>query len=166
MLKKKILPFSEILDAIITSMNCSNVEFSEYLKKKNVFISEKRISEYRNRTTNISYPRAREMLNAINYKVSEQELIQSIEENENIIKSMNYQNETYLKSGIRINLRSLLDNENQPEKVKVILEERIEYLFGKSKGKLNTYIGNLIKKDLEKFILERDDKNDRGNSDY
>jgi hypothetical protein len=152
-----IQPFAETINTIIRENKMTNCEFSEYLKKKGVNISEKRISEYRNYLNNIPYQKARGILIAFNISMDENELFQALEENGRIVKTNDYAKMKYLRSGISINLEKLL--EGQPASVtRYILEDRIRDLYGNEKRNLSIYITQLIKKDLEAFILEKENK--------
>ena len=150
-----IQPFAETINTIIRENKMTNCEFSKYLKENGVDISEKRISEYRNYLNNIPYQKARSILTAFNIKMDEEELFKALEENRKIVKTNDYAKMRYLRSGISINLEKLLEG-HSASVTRYILEDRIRDLYGNNQRNLSTYITELIKKDLEAFILEKE----------
>ena len=156
------MKFSDILDAAMRDYGVGVRNFAEVLEEQGITdINFRRISDYRNGNHTPTYDRAKLMLRALEYEISEEELLDALRENREEIKNQ----ESYLNSEskevrrtIRIKLKRLIPN-IEPEEAERFLQNRIEELFGDS-SRISDYIQSLIAKDLQQYVIDREDIND------
>ena len=121
-------------------------------------INFRRISDYKNGLHTPSYDKAKKILSILEYDISEQELLDALNENKESIKDQ----KKYLSSEskeirrtIRIKLKRLIPGV-EPEEAERYLLTRIEELFGNNK-EISNYIQSLIAKDLQQYIIDKED---------
>lgn len=118
-------------------------------------ISKKRISEYCNAKFTPSYEKAKILFNFLEWDMTDEEIIASLQANKEYIKS---RQDVYRRAGdkeLRISVRlkcSKILPDVSPERTGVILAERIKYLTGKSNDYVD-YLQALISKDLNEYLL-------------
>lgn len=152
-----MLPFSEIIKAEIYSSGIKLTTLSSNLQKKGFDISPKRLSEYQNGLNTPSFERAQIILNELGFKYKPQEIIESLELNKRVCKNNKaYTADLYKLISVRVLLTKLIPN-LEPEQIETILNDRIINLYG-DKTKISNYIHDLISKDLNEFILEKEKK--------
>lgn len=153
------MKFSDILDAAMKDYGVGVRKFEEVLEEQGITdINFRRISDYKNGNHTPTYDRAKLMLQTLEYDISEEELLEALKENREEIKSQ----ESYLSSEakevrrtIRIKLKRLIPD-TEPEEVERFLQNRIEELYGDS-TRISDYIQSLIAKDLQQYIIDRED---------
>lgn len=123
-------------------------------------ISDKRISEYCNALHTPSYEKARQLLDVLDYPLSDQELLESLRRNRELIREGSAMGGSYdpnreLHTTIRIKLRKLVPGQSAEENERY-LHERVLELFGREKS-LSDYIQWLIAKDLSESVISRED---------
>lgn len=121
-------------------------------------INFRSISDYKNGIHTPSYDKAKALLDALDYKVTEDELLEMLKQNKKEIKDNNeyvHSDNAELRRTVRIKLKRLLPGAD-PEVAERYLLERIQSICG-DKKRLSAYIQNLISKDLKQYILEEDD---------
>ena len=157
----RVIPFSDVLKEAMEYTGNNTKSLERLLIEKGVEdISFRRISDYANGQNNPSYSRAKHLIDALGYEMTEDELVASLEANRENVRQLNaYRRDkkSEYKTAIRLKLKNILPN-REPEYVQFMLENRITDLYGQE-GKLNNYIQDLIAADLQRFILEREDVN-------
>lgn len=159
----RIIPFSEVLKEAMEYTGNDNKSLERLLKKNGINnIDFRRISEYMNGQFTPPYAKAKNIMDVLEYSMSEKELVDSLEANKAYIKGLNaYKNDKNpeYRISLRLKLRKILPKK-EPEYVQFMLEKRIIELYGQE-GKLSIYIHDLIATDLRRYILEREDINNQ-----
>jgi len=151
--------FSGILQVAMDSYGVGCRRFQTILESRGINdITYKRISDYSNGVHTPSFEKARVMLNVLEYPIEDEELIQSLKLNKELIK----EEAEYMTSGskevrrtIRIKLKRLLPGQT-PEETERFLWQRISDLCGDEK-QLSLYIQGLISKDLQEYIVSKEE---------
>lgn len=160
-----MLPFSEIIKTEIYSQGITLTTLSNNLAERGFDISMKRLSEYQNGLVTPTFEKAQAILDELGFSFTSEEIIESLRLNKEVCKvNKAYTADLYKLVSVRVLLRKLIPN-LEPEQIETILNDRIINLYG-DKTKISNYIHDLISKDLNEFILEKekkDDKNYRGN---
>lgn len=151
--KKLILPFSEILDAHMTAGGFNVRSFTKFLNEKGINVSPQRVSDYRNCSATPSYERARQILDALEYSMSEKDLIDSLKQNKDIYKSYEYKREDFLKASVSLKLKAIFPDKDVMETKRIVLD-RIKELYGEN-GSFNTYLTDLVINDLHHSTLDK-----------
>ena len=151
--------FAGILSAAMDAYGVGCKRFEEILQDRGVDgIKYKRISEYRNGHFTPSYEKARLMLDALEFPISDEDLIRALDLNRSLIKeeqSYYVTDSKELRLSVRLKYRNIL-REYTPEETELFLRQRIADLFGDDKYK-SQYIERLIAKDLKEYIIDKED---------
>ena len=155
------IPFYQLLQEAMDFTE-NNMKSLEGLLQENGVnnINFRRISDYVNGQYTPPYTKAKHLLDAMGYSMSEEELVASLEANKQHIKELSFykkEKKSEYQTSIRLKLRNILPD-REPEYVQFMLENRIKELYG-PEGKLSIYIQDLIATDLQRFILESEDVN-------
>lgn len=154
-----MIAFSEIIKIEIYSQGIKLKDLSSNLKKKGYDITSKRLSEYQNGMVNPSFQKAQAILEELGFSYEPEEIVESLKLNEDICKNnKSYIADTYKFISVRLLLKKLIPR-LEPEQIESILNDRITDLYG-DKTKISNYIHDLISKDLNEFILEKEKEND------
>lgn len=154
-----MIAFSEIIKTEIYSQGIKLKDLSSNLKKKGYDITSKRLSEYQNGMVNPSFQKAQAILEELGFSYEPEEIVESLKLNEDICKNnKSYIADTYKFISVRLLLKKLIPR-LEPEQIESILNDRITDLYG-DKTKISNYIHDLISKDLNEFILEKEKEND------
>lgn len=146
-----MLPFSEILKTEITDQGIQLSEVCSLINDDT--ITAKRLSEYQNGFHSPPFEKARKILDALGYEMSEDDLKESLKENREICRqNKEYSSDRYKVISLRIRFTKLLPGK-QPEEVERLLRNRIFDLYG-DETRISNYLHDLISKDLDEFILE------------
>lgn len=151
--------FKDILTVVMEDYGIGIRKLEEILVDQGITdINFRRISEYKSGKFTPSYEKAKILLNALDYSISEEELLESLKENRESIKFeeeyiMTEQKE--IRRTIRIKLKNIMPDE-EPEVAERYLKERIASIFGDEKN-LSNYIQSLIAKDLQQYIIDKED---------
>ena len=152
-----MIAFSEILKAEIETQKIKLTTLSSNLLDKGYDISSKRLSEYQNGLVNPEFKKAQAILNELGFNFSTDEIVESLELNKEICKvNKEYTSNLYKLVSVRILLKKLIPDLTA-EQIETILNDRITDLYG-DKTKISNYIHDLISKDLNEFILEKEKK--------
>lgn len=151
--------FMNVLSGTMDDAGVGVKKLEDILVDKGVYnINFRSISDYKNGVHTPSYSKAKALLDALDYKVTEDELLSMLEQNKKDIKENNdylYSDNVELRRTIRIKLKRLLPGV-EPEVAERYLKDRIQSIYG-DETRLSIYIQNLISKDLKQYILEEDD---------
>ena len=152
-----MISFSEIIKTEIYTQGIKLTTLSSKLEKKGFDISPKRLSEYQNGLNTPDFKKAQAILIELGFDFSTQEILDCLELNKKVCK-MNkaYTADLYKLISVRVLLKKLIPN-LEPEQIETILNDRIINLYG-DKTKISNYIHDLISKDLNEFILEKEKK--------
>lgn len=149
----------DVLSGTMEDAGIGVKKLEDILIDKGIYdINFRSISDYKNGIHTPSYAKAKILLDALDYKVSEDELLAMLKQNKDDIKTNNsyiYSDNIELRRTIRIKLKRLLPGV-EPEVAERYLTDRIQSIYG-DKTRLSSYINNLISKDLKQYILEEDD---------
>ena len=153
------MTFRDILQAAMDDYGVGVRKLEELLIDAGITdINFRRISDYKNGNYTPSYVKAKQMLNVLDYEISEEELMDALQENRESIKDQ----EEYLNSEskeirttIRIKLKRLIPDTG-PEEAERYLQERITELYG-DETKLSNYVQSLIAKDLQQYVIDKED---------
>jgi len=151
--------FKNILEIAMEDYGVGVRKFEEILIENGITdINFRRISDYKNGNHTPTYDRAKQMLNVLEYDISEEELLDALKENrENIKEQEEYLNSESkeIRRTIRIKLKRLIPGV-EPEEAERFLTERIEELFGEG-NQISNYIQSLISKDLRQYVIDKED---------
>ena len=120
-------------------------------------ISFKRISEYANGLHTPSFERARVLLQALEFPISDEVLLEALRLNRELIREENNyvsDHSREIRRTVRIKLRPLLPGRTA-EEAERFLWDRIQDLCGERQ--LSLYLQNLIAKDLREYIINREE---------
>lgn len=120
-------------------------------------ITYKRISEYANGLHTPSFEKARALMQALEYDISDDELLEALRLNRELIleeKDSIYDYSREIRRTVRIRLHPLLPG-HSAEETERFLWNRINELCGEHQ--ISLYIQNLIKKDLQEYIISREE---------
>lgn len=149
------MEFSILLRDGINTKKISLVDLARSIDDNT--ITAKRLSDYQNGVCTPPFVKAKKILLALGINMSDNEIVESLEENAEICRmSKSYTPNPTKKTSIRIRLRDLIPGIS-PEHVEVILNSRIEGLYGDG-SQFSKYVNDLISKDLNEFILEEGKK--------
>ena len=152
-----MLPFSEIIKTEIDAQGIKLTTLSSNLEKRGFDITSKRLSEYQNGLCTPDFKKAQAILLELGFDFSANEIIESLELNKEVCKTNKaYTADLYKFVSVRVLLKKLIPN-LEPEQIETILNDRIINLYG-DKTKISNYIHDLIAKDLNEFILEKEKK--------
>lgn len=121
-------------------------------------ISFKRISEYANGLHTPSFERARVLLQALEFSIDDEALLEALRLNRELIREeTEYMSDRSreIRRTVRIKLKPLLPGRTAEESER-FLWSRIEELCD-GERKLSLYIQNLIAKDLREYIISREE---------
>lgn len=157
--------FSGILTQAMQAYGVGCRRFEEILSSKGITdISFKRISDYSNGIHTPSFERAKTLLTALDYPISDQALMDALTLNRELIKEeteyVNVGNKE-IRRTIRIKLKRLLPGKTE-EETERFLWQRISDLCGDEK-QLSLYVQGLIAKDLQEYILSGEEFVENGN---
>ena len=154
-----MIAFSEIIKTEIYTQDIKLTTLSERLMEKGFDISSKRLSEYQNGMVNPSFQKAQAILEELGFSYEPAEILESLKLNEEICKTnKSYTADLYKFVSVRLLLKKLIPR-MEPEEIEQILNDRIVDLYG-DKSKISNYIHDLISKDLNEFILDKEKKDD------
>lgn len=156
--------FHEILAYILEEKKLNKNTASKYLKNKGLDIERHVVSTYVNCTVVPRAFRAKEILQAFEYELNDDDLKEALELSKQIKRSQSYGNDKYFVTGIRIPFSRLSSIENNPLKIELMLNERINEINRrlKKRGTIS-YITTLIKADLDYGLLDdvlKEEKNE------
>lgn len=138
----------------------SYVDLQKRLEEKGYpVIDKRRISEYINGTATPTFEKARMLLNALEFEMSDEDILYSLKVNQkyNRIIKQNCNCEKELRCSLRIKISKLLPDKN-PYETQRYLHDRMKDLFG-NENSYTEYITSLIKKDLQEFIISKEESN-------
>ena len=121
-------------------------------------ITLKRLSEYKNGVSTPPFEKAKTILEVLDWEVDDDYLIASLSKNrENIKSDQTYlpERNRFLHKQLRIRYRSIMPDE-EPEVCERFLSERVKEITG-NENDITQYIRVLIAKDLNEFILNKED---------
>ena len=149
--------FSSILNFAMDEYLVNATRLEELLRDAGEEVSRKRISAYMNAERTPRFERAKIMLSALSYPISDQDLRDSLEKNREFIRNeANYVSDARgLFKGVLLKYKNILP-ERPPEEVGILLDERVESLFGDRKN-FSAYVQKLIGKDLREYILSKEE---------
>lgn len=155
-----MLAFSEIIKTEIEYQEIKLTTLSEALFRKGFNITSKRLSEYQNGISNPSFEKAKAILEELGFSYTLDEIMESLKLNEEICKmNKSYTADLYKFVSVRILLKKLIPR-MEAEQIEGILNDRITDLYG-DKTKISNYIHDLISKDLNEFILDKEKKDEK-----
>ncbi|GEM_PF-1920945 len=134
-------------------------QFQGILEQKGIYgISERRISEYCNGMYTPPFEKAKQMLEVLNYSITDSELLEALRANREYAKirpkSYRRKDDREIRISVRLKLSKIMPD--QPaDRTALIMDERIEHLCG-SRNNYTDYIQALINKDLSEYILNLD----------
>ena len=150
--------FSVILADAMVINNIGATRLEGLLRDRGVEnITYKRISEYANGLHTPSFEKARALMQTLEYDISDDELMETLRLNREKIneeKESIYDYSREIRRTIRIRLRPLLPG-HTAEETERFLWNRINELCGEHQ--ISLYIQNLIKKDLQEYIISREE---------
>lgn len=150
--------FSVILADAMVINNIGATRLEGLLRDRGVVnITYKRISEYANGLHTPSFEKARALMQTLEYDISDDELMETLRLNREKIneeKESIYDYSREIRRTIRIRLRPLLPG-HTAEETERFLWNRINELCGEHQ--ISLYIQNLIKKDLQEYIISREE---------
>lgn len=115
------------------------------LRDRNVDISYPAIGSYKNYDSVPSFDRARAILDALEYEISDDDLSEILQYSRDELKEIR-QDEQTVQQGVRLSPKFFSGNINAAE-LRTMIDSRIEELTSVN-GNFNSYISWLIKNDL------------------
>lgn len=147
--------FHEILTYILEENKLNKNTASKFLKTKGIDVERAIVSTYVNCTVVPRTFRAKQILQAFGYELSDEELREALELSRQVKKSQSYGNDKYFATGIKIPFSKLSSVEKNPLKIELMLKERINEINKRTnkKGTIS-YVATLIKADLDYGLLD------------
>lgn len=139
--------FSMLLTQI---MEASDIRFVrdayKIISEKRVDISYPTFANYKSFNTVPSYNIARQILDALGYSVSDEELVDILDYSNKELKSIRDYGKKTMQRGISL-IPSYFGEDLNADTLQSLIEVRVHDLFGEN-GNVNHYINQLIKTDL------------------
>lgn len=114
-------------------------------QNSSVKLSYQTLAAYRNFTSVPSFERAVIIMTYFNYSIDNQQLTEILDYSRSELKKMNEEKD--IRQGIRLNPRNFEDGMSVTE-LEIIIKQRIAEIYGEDNGSINTYVTDLMKKDL------------------
>ncbi len=129
------------------------------LRDRNVDISYPAIGSYKNYDSVPSFDRARAILDALEYEISDDDLSEILQYSRDELKEIR-QDEQTVQQGVRLSPKFFSGNINAAE-LRTMIDSRIEELTSVN-GNFNSYISWLIKNDLTNagYIFPEEENNE------
>lgn len=127
------------------SSNMTARQLFRILRDRNVDISYPAIGSYKNYDSVPSFDRARAILDALEYEISDDDLSEILQYSRDELKEIR-QDEQTVQQGVRLSPKFFSGNINAAE-LRTMIDSRIEELTSVN-GNFNSYISWLIKNDL------------------
>ena len=159
-------PFGLMLTNAMAEQGVSCKRLEDFLLVSGVTtISRKRIGEYCNSQHTPSFEKARQILHALDYDISDEEILESLRLNRYVIASGNAvsgTNENFgrreLRTTIRLKLWKVAPFQTT-EATEQDIKNRIRELFGDER-RMSDYVQWLIAKDLREAIISKEEIED------
>lgn len=114
-------------------------------QNSSVKISYQALAAYRNFTSVPSFERAVIIINYFNYSIDNKQLTEILDYSRAELKKMNEEKD--IRQGIRLNPKNFEEGMSVME-LEIIIKQRITEIYGEDNGSINTYVTDLMKKDL------------------
>lgn len=137
--------FSTLLVQLMEQMSFNTKETCDFLKHNGIDVPYSTFSSYKSFETVPSIERARSIINAFGYQISEAELKEIISYSREESRKLKESN-GYVQTGIRLSAKQF-GKDIDSEQLDVMLTQRASELIEKQPS-LNSYVTYLIKKDL------------------
>ena len=153
--------FSDILKDTIEDNEISSYRnFERLLSEKGITdIKFRRIAEYCNGYTVPSFEKAKNMLNVLDYEISDEDLTsllsKSREKAKEVKANFGYIQKGKIQKSVFLTYKNLISG-FEIDEAESILNDRIEELFG-DKTRFSAYVNSLIRKDLKEYLLTKED---------
>lgn len=121
----------------------------EFLNNNNCAVSYSTIRTYKNNEVSPPFDKASQILNLLDYPITNEELIKSLELSKKFLEDKLNTKTKYLTTAIRIN-PTHLKNDLSVEELEELIDIRCRELFGENRSKrIGAYIFKLIEDDLK-----------------
>ena len=153
---RKMITFSALLAQLVDESGMTNrkvaLEIQEKLRKENsnVSLSYPAFFAYRNFTMVPTFEKALIIVNFFNYDISNEDLSAILEYSRSELKKMREDEAKDIRQGIRIKPSNFYEGLSASE-LEIIINQRIDELYGEGNGSMNAYVNDLIKNDLIKY---------------
>ncbi len=137
--------FSGLMRQLLESSNMTARQLYRILRDRNEDISYPAIGSYKNYDSVPSFDRARAILDALEYEISDDDLSEILQYSRDELKTIR-QDEQTVQQGVRLSPKFFSANINAAE-LRTMIDGRIEELTSVN-GNFNSYISWLIKNDL------------------
>lgn len=134
-------------------------------------ITWRRIGEYLRQETTPDPEKARQIFDVLGYEISDEQILDSLQMNREEIRNSKEMITTFNRREITVRVRysniklknKVYTNSERETKssTELLIQDRLEKLYGKSEGMMTTYVQELIGKDLDSFILKGESRETR-----
>ena len=151
--------FSGLIRQLLESSNMTARQLFRILQDRNTDISYPAIGSYKNYDSVPSFDRARAILDALEYEISDEDLADILQYSRDELKTIR-QDEQTIQQGVRLSPKFFSDNINAAE-LRTMIDSRIEEITTVN-GNFNSYISWLIKNDLTSagYLFPEEDNNE------
>ena len=147
--------FHEILEDLLSEKGLNKNTASKYFKKHGLDIERNVVSTYVNCAIVPNFMRAKEIMNILEYEISDEQLKECLVLSKQTRRSQRYGNDKYFVMGIKIPFSKLSSVEKNPLKVELMLKNRMDEVNGVLNGRgTASYIKALIRADLDYGLLD------------
>ena len=150
--------FSVILIQLLQGYNMKMSTLHKRLEEAGAGISYPSLAAYKNFDSVPTFDRARRILDALGYEISDEALTEVLEYSRKELKLMREDDSSVMSQGVRLSPKAFSSEINAYE-LKELIDQRISDVFS-GNGNFNSYVTKLIKDDLiESNILTRGEDN-------
>lgn len=147
------ITFSALLTQLINESGISTrrvaIDIQKRLAKEasQLKFSYPALISYRNFNTVPSFEKASIIINYFNYPISNEELTEILDYSRSELKKIKLDYDKDIRQGIRLNPKNFEESLTASE-LELMIKQRISEIYPDESGSINTYISDLIKKDL------------------
>ena len=147
------ITFSALLTQLINESGISTRKIALDIQKKllsennQLKFSYPALISYRNFNTVPSFEKATIIINYFNYPISNEELTEILDYSRSELKKIKLDYDKDVRQGIRLNPKNF-DETMTASDLEIMIKQRIGEIYPDESGSINTYISDLIKKDL------------------
>lgn len=152
--------FFEIYDLALKRKRWNCTKLSDELRERGFDISPRSLQRYRTKEMKPNTYTAKEILKALEIKMTDDELVKSLEiARSEKIKNANESN--CIERGVRIPYAKCSDTMTDIDKIKAAIDKRLVETQGRKNPNFNKYLTDLIRYDLDNNILPDYTKGDK-----
>lgn len=138
--------FSTLMMQLLAGSNMKMMDIFRILESKNAGISYPSLAAYKNFNAVPSFDRARMILDALDFSISDEELTEMLQFSRDELKRYREDDQKIMQQGLRLQPSYYDKDINAPELREIIEKRALEVL--PETGNFNSYVNKLIRDDL------------------